>query len=41
VFFLIGGIIMAYNLRKTITSPTTEQPRVGSAPLGGFAVAGE
>jgi cytochrome c oxidase cbb3-type subunit 1 len=42
VFFLIGGIIMAYNLRKTVTSPTTEQPRQGlGTPLGGFAVAGE
>ncbi|MFL5253667.1 MAG: cytochrome-c oxidase, cbb3-type subunit I [Rhodopila sp.] len=42
VLFLIGGLIMAYNLRRTVTSPTTEEPRIGSsAPLGGFAVAGE
>jgi cytochrome c oxidase cbb3-type subunit I len=42
VFFLIGGLIMAYNLYRTVNSPTTEQPRVGTpAPLGGLAVAGD
>ena len=40
VMFLIGGLIMAYNLRRTVTSPTTEAPRLDTS-LGGYAVAGE
>ena len=31
VFFLIGGLIMVYNLIRTVTSPTTELPRHGLA----------
>ena len=31
VFFLIGALIMVYNLIKTVTSPTTELPRQGLA----------
>jgi cytochrome c oxidase cbb3-type subunit I len=33
VFFLIGGLIMAYNLIRTVTSPTTELPRQGLADV--------
>ena len=29
VFFLIGGLIMVYNLIRTVYSPTTERPRSG------------
>src|SRR5208337_4900025 len=44
VFFLIGGLIMTYNLIRTVIGPTTELPQQGRAapaPMGGFAVAGE
>ncbi len=44
VFFMIGGLIMVYNLIRTVYSPTTELPRVavgsGYAP-DALAVAGE
>jgi cytochrome c oxidase cbb3-type subunit 1 len=45
VFFLTGGLIMVYNLIRTVYSPTTEAPRTGIAivglPLDALAVAGE
>ncbi len=31
VFFLIGALIMVYNLIRTVTSATTELPRQGVA----------
>jgi cytochrome c oxidase cbb3-type subunit I len=31
VLFLIGGLIMVYNLIRTVTSPSTERPRHGIA----------
>jgi cytochrome c oxidase cbb3-type subunit I len=45
VFFLIGALIMVYNLIRTVYSPTTEVPRPGGLRLplapGALAVAGE
>jgi cytochrome c oxidase cbb3-type subunit I len=45
VFFLTGGLIMVYNLIRTVYSPTTEAPRAGHAIVGlppdAIAVAGE
>ena len=38
VLFLTGGLIMCYNLIRTVRSPTTERR---DAPLGAFAVAAE
>jgi len=33
VCFLLGMLIMVYNLIRTVTSPTTEQPRQGLAAV--------
>jgi len=43
VFFLTGGLIMVYNLIRTVYSPTTEQPRPGltlPAPSPNYGLAG-
>ena len=43
VFFLIGALIMVYNLIRTVTSPTTERAAPGprsSRPVVNLGVAG-
>ncbi|MBI1250129.1 MAG: cytochrome-c oxidase, cbb3-type subunit I [Alphaproteobacteria bacterium] len=39
--FLLGALIMAYNLWRTATSDEPAQQRVGDAPVSGVAVAAE
>jgi len=42
LFFLIGALIMVYNLIQTIISPTTEAPRESAGyPIGAVPAAGE